>query len=123
VFRIGNDKASERWLCEGYATALSLRAALNDLRRSAQAIVCFSAGNIMHVAPRIRKPAYIMADHDANGVGAAAAVAAGLPWVMPAEVGTDANDVHQRAGLRALVKLIQSEWSESTVREMRAMQA
>lgn len=107
VFRIGNERAKERWLCEGYATALSLRAALNDLRRSAQAIVCFSAGNILHVAPRIRKPAYIMADNDRNGVGAAAAVATGLPWVMPPETGMDANDWHQAHGLRALVKVIQ----------------
>lgn len=108
MYALGSDMAKERWICEGYATALSLRAALADLRRSAQVIVAFSAGNIKAIAPHIRRPAFIMADCDLNGVGAAAAVATGLPWVMPDEDGFDCNDVHQQHGLRALVELVRS---------------
>lgn len=108
VFALGNDRARERWLCEGYATGLSLREALRDLRRSSQVIVCFSAGNMTYVAPSVKRPAFVMADHDESMAGQQAAEATGLPWVMPKELG-DANDLHQGKGLRALVRLIQSE--------------
>lgn len=109
VFMVGSFMARERWLCEGYATLLSLKAALDELRRHAQIVCCFSAGNLIAIgkwARELRTPAYVFADHDQSGAGQRAAEATGLPWVMAAEVGTDANDVHQRHGLRTLVGLI-----------------
>lgn len=106
VFIIARGAWRERWLCEGYATGLSVQAALLDLRRQAEIVICFSAGNLQHVAPMVKKPAFVMADCDESGAGQRAAEATCLPWVMPAEVGTDANDVQQRHGLRALVALI-----------------
>jgi putative DNA primase/helicase len=106
VYKLGNDQARERWLCEGYASGLSARAALRDMGRDSQVIVCFSAGNLVHVAPHVRRPALVMADNDESGAGRRAAEESGLPWVMPPDVGCDANDWHQRYGLRALVKLM-----------------
>lgn len=109
VFFIGPMVPRERWLCEGYATGLSTRAALRLLYRDAQIIVCFSAGNLAHVGQLVKPlncPAYVMADNDASGAGAKAAEGSGLPWVMPPTVGEDANDMHMGAGLRALANLI-----------------
>lgn len=123
VLKLGNERAQERWLVEGYATGLSVREALRDLRRSYQVIVCFSASNMIYVAKSVRRPAFVVADNDASKTGAEAAEATGLPWIMPAEVGMDANDLHQRRGLRALVRLIQAEWSTTTIREMWEMRA
>lgn len=120
VFVLGKGAWRERWLCEGYATGLSLQRALMDLRRAAEIIVCFSAGNLKHVAA-IVETAHVMADNDLSGAGQKVAEETGLPWVMPPAVGNDANDLHQGSGLRALVKLINSEWRTMTVREMREM--
>lgn len=109
VFFIGPLVPHERWLVEGYATGLSVRAALRELHRDAQVIVCFSAGNLAHVGKIVKAPrrkAFVFADNDASGAGARAAEETGLPWVMPPEVGTDANDMHQRSGVRALAKLM-----------------
>lgn len=109
VFMIGPFTASERWLCEGYATALSIRAALASLYREAQIIVTFSAGNLAYIGrlvKELRPKAYVMADHDESGAGERAAKETGLPWVMPPQVGEDANDYHQRAGVRALANLM-----------------
>ena len=106
VFIIGKGQWRERWLVEGYATGLSVHAALADLRRQAEVIVCFSAGNLKHVAGLVKRPAFVMADHDASGTGQEAAQLTGLPWVMPPHVETDANDLHASYGLRRLVRLI-----------------
>ncbi len=96
----------EQWLCEGYATALSLRTALASLYRQAKVVVCFSAGNLAHVAGLLTGRRLVMADHDASGTGERYAVATGLPWVMPPEVGMDANDMHRAHGVRAVAKLM-----------------
>lgn len=111
VFFIGPMVPRERWLVEGYATGLSVRAAIRSMYRDAQVIVCFSAGNLAHIGrlvAELRCPAYVMADNDKSEAGAKAAQDSGLPWVMPPEVGTDANDMHQAHGIRALANLIRS---------------
>ena len=111
VFFIGPFMARERWLVEGYATGLSVRAALRVMHCDAQVVVCFSAGNLAHVGRLVKPlsvPAHVMADHDESGAGAMAADETGLPWVMPEAVGCDANDLHQREGVRALVGLIRT---------------
>lgn len=121
VLKLGDERARERWLVEGLATGYSVREALRDLRRRYQVIVTFSAGNLVYVAPHIQRPAFVFADHDASRAGEEAAIATGLPWVMPPDAGMDANDMHQRHGLRALVKLIRSVDHAQLVREMREM--
>lgn len=106
VLRLGNQKAKEVYLCEGYATGLSIEIALRRLRLSASVLVCFSAGNLAYVASMIKAPAFVIADNDASLAGERAARKTGFPWTMSDEVGEDFNDVHQRAGLAALCKLI-----------------
>ena len=83
----------ERWYCEGYATGLSVCQALRHLYRQKQSEVwvCFSAANL----PKVVKqgwPGYVIADHDASGTGERYAQQTGLPWWMPPDVDTDAND-------------------------------
>lgn len=98
VYVIG--AGSESYLCEGYATGLSVQAALKALYRQARVVVCFSASNMAHVA---RIGTFVVADHDASQTGEKFAVKTGLPWWMPPELG-DANDYMQRHGVRALAK-------------------
>lgn len=109
VFFIGPFIARERWLCEGYATGLSIRAALRLLYREAQVVVCFSAGNLAYIgriAAELRPPAYVMADNDKSGAGKTAAEETGLLWRMPPIEDFDANDYHREFGLRHLAGLL-----------------
>ncbi|MEK6346379.1 MAG: toprim domain-containing protein [Burkholderia sp.] len=96
----------EHWLVEGFATGLSVRDALRSMYRQARVVVCFSAGNLQHVASLYRGRRYVVADNDASGTGERVASATGLPWCMPPVQGDDANDMHQRAGLRAVAALL-----------------
>ena len=106
MIRIGSPRAREWWLVEGYATGLSVDAALRLMRLSASVVVCFSAHNLAHVAGLLSGTRYVFADHDLSGTGEKAAIATGLPYVMPQTLATDANDMHQRDGLIALAKMI-----------------
>ena len=92
-------------LVEGYATGLSVRAAIRAMYQQARVVVCFSAGNLASVA-RLYKRARVIADHDASGAGEAAARKAGLPWAMPSDVGMDANDLMLRDGIGAVCDLL-----------------
>lgn len=72
VFRIGAPTSlrgrEERWYVEGYATGLSVRAALDELSLyAARVVVTFSAYNLAEVAQgdtRNRSRAFVIADHD-----------------------------------------------------------
>lgn len=97
----------ETWVCEGIATALSVRAALRFLGRSATVLCAFSAQNVARVARGI-PGAIIAADHDrpldqfgGKGTGEFWAASTGLRWTMPLAQG-DFNDWHMREGLRAV---------------------
>lgn len=106
IHRLGTGKAREVWLCEGYATGLSVRAALQRLYRSADVVVCFSAGNLVYVASR-GVGTHVMADRDESGAGEEAAIATGLCWTSPFEKNCDANDLHLAQGLDAVCALMQ----------------
>ena len=129
------------WYCEGYATALSVRAAISHLYRRDQVVVCFSAANIVHVAGR---HGFVIADHDlwtcvsqscrhrwdaphdmvepmcpqcggvklARPAGQMFASRTGLPWWMPTEPGTDANDYHLGHGVKALATTLRGILNE-----------
>jgi putative DNA primase/helicase len=91
------DNKGKHYLCEGYATALSLRHALRSLKRNYVIHVCFSAGNLLKLAQKFG--GFVIADNDESGTGERVAKQAGLPYWMSDVVGEDANDAHQRLGL------------------------
>lgn len=88
--------------CEGHATGLSI----HEVEKQRLTVhVCFSAGNLAHLAKR----GFVVADNDMSKTGEGAALATGLPFFLPPEVGTDFNDLHQQVGtLRA--KLLLNAW-------------
>lgn len=98
---------AETWVCEGIATALTVRAALRLLGRSATVLSAFSASNVSVIASGL-DGAVIAADNDkpvdafgGMGTGEFYARKAGRIWAMPTERG-DWNDLHQRHGLRSV---------------------
>lgn len=105
----------DTWLCEGYATGLSVRAALKGLKMQATVLCCFSASNILFVARQLnsRGRAFIAADHDKPiphfaglGTGEYFARQAGMPYGMPPDIQTDFNDMHQHAGIFAVQRAL-----------------
>ena len=142
---LGPPVAPSTWYCEGYATALSVRAALEHLyRHDDQVVVCFSAANVVHVAGR---HGFVVADHDrwkcvnrdcrhrwdaphdltdprcpsckgaklARPVGQKYASRTGLTWWMSPEPG-DANDFHQQHGVKALANQLREVLNVNCVR-------
>jgi putative DNA primase/helicase len=103
VFHIGNRMAEDTWLVEGYATGLSVYHALRSCGMNASVVVCFSAGNMIAVASQIPGRVFVFADNDESGTGAKSAKATERPWTMPDQVGWDANDLHQKDGVFAVV--------------------
>ena len=98
---------AETWVCEGIATALTVRAALRLLGRSATVLSAFSASNVAQIA-QATLGAIMAADNDKPveqfgdlGTGEHYARKSGRAWVMPPSFG-DFNDMHQREGLRAV---------------------
>jgi len=97
VFIIGSGQPT--YLCEGYATGLSIRSALKSMYSPARVMVCFSASNLMTVAAHVGE--FVVADHDESDTGRIYAEKTGLPYWMPPEIG-DANDYYRKHGARAL---------------------
>lgn len=104
---------AETWVAEGIATALTVRAALRLLGRSATVLSAFSASNAAKVASGI-PGAFLAADHDKPvdqfdglGTGEYYARKSGCVWTMPPKhevdgntIWQDFNDWHLRDGLR-----------------------
>lgn len=106
-------RGTETWLCEGFATGLSLRMVLKALNRSATVLCCFSASNLATVARTIEGKCFIAADHDKPleqfgglGTGEHYAKVAGHPYTMPPDLGTDFNDMLMKQGIFAVQKHI-----------------
>ena len=85
-------------LCEGYATALSVRLAFKQMKQRYTLHVCFSAGNMAKVAAGL-EAGLLIADNDASGTGQRVAQESGWKYWLSDRVGEDANDYHQRVGL------------------------
>ena len=102
VYRLG--RGSKIFLCEGYATGLSIELAAKRLYRDPMVVVCFSANNLLEVAPAFPS-AVICADHDSTGTGEQIARQSGLPWVRPKMMG-DFNDLHQRDGIYSVIQYL-----------------
>lgn len=106
VFQIGSKAASETFLCEGYATGLSIAQALRSIGSRGSVMVCFSDSNLVHVAKQIKGRAFVVADNDQSGAGQRAAEATGLPWCMSQTTGNDANDDHMQSGILTVSKML-----------------
>ncbi len=100
------DNKGPKWFCEGYATGLSVRAALQAIKTRYTLIVCFSAGNLLKVT-RNHGEGFVVADHDhastqaplEGGMGVKVATDSGLPFWSAGEAGMDFNDYHRKHGL------------------------
>src|SRR5574340_527357 len=107
IYILGNTNSRLTWLCEGYATGLSVRAAAQLMKMASRIVVCFSAANLVHLASVTGGARYVIADNAETKTGQLPAGNTALSWAMPDEVGTDANDLHQQQGLYAVAKLLQ----------------
>ena len=104
VFRMGDRFSQEIVLCEGFVTGLSIEAAMRNVGMNASVIVCFSANNLEHVARLLKGRVFVFADNDTSKTGEQTAINTGLPYCMSDVEGEDANDLHMRAGLFAVVQ-------------------
>ena len=77
--------------CEGFATALSVRAAMKLIKIRYTIYCCFSASNMEHIARQVRG-GIVICDNDLNAVGEKAARAAGKPYWISETPGFDFND-------------------------------
>jgi len=109
IHRLGPATAPRVALCEGFATGLTLKAALDCLPGPWAVVVCFSAGNMITVAQEFPS-AVVCADNDASKTGENAARATGLRWVMPPEAG-DFNDLQCSRGVVGKSYVSQLLWS------------
>ena len=82
-------------LCEGYATAMSIRRALKAIKTRYKIIVCFSASNLLEVSKQF-PDGLIVADHDPVGIKTAKKTNRPY-WVSP-NTGEDFNDFELRVG-------------------------
>jgi putative DNA primase/helicase len=85
-------------LCEGYATALSVRLIMKQLKRPYSIHVCFSAGNMLKVAEGLNE-GLIIADNDVSLTGENTAKKIGWKYWMSDTVGEDFNDYWKRVGM------------------------
>jgi len=88
------DAKGREILCEGFATALSIRRAMKHLGERYSITVAFSAGNMVEVAKGIGS-LLVVADHDVAGINAAKKIGARY-WI--GEEGQDFNDCEQSQG-------------------------
>lgn len=91
------DSRGPHFLCEGYATALSLRTILKNYKRPYTIHVCFSAGNMVKIAANLSH-GFVVADNDVSGTGLRVAQEIGWPYWISDTVG-DCNDHHLREGI------------------------
>ena len=100
------DNKGRNILCEGYATALSIRRFLKTQKKRYTIHVCFSAGNLVEIAKKY-PDCIIVADNDPTGIHMAKKT--GRPyWVSP-NPGEDFNDYELRVNPNSndsLLKLI-----------------
>lgn len=108
------DNKGPIYLCEGYATGLSIRAALAALRARYTIIVCFSAHGISRIA-KSHQRAVIVADNDASGTGERVARETGHPYWISDIVGNDFNDDHRRLGLFAVSQSLRAFLSKNDI--------
>lgn len=108
------DNKGPHVLCEGYATALSIRAALKASKRRYTLHVCFSAGNMQKVAATL-PGGFVVADNDESRTGEDAAKKIGWAYWMPPDVGDDFNDYLRKVGLFKASQALSKAMNHCTV--------
>jgi len=111
------------FLCEGYATALSARVALTNLKVAYTLHVCFSAASMKRVAEGLES-GFVLADNDhpsknapqPGGMGRKVANEIGWPFWISDQMGEDCNDFWLRRGVFALAMGIKKVMAEATRR-------
>lgn len=93
-----------RWFVEGYATGLTMLAAVRKLRLQDSVIVCFSAHGMQQLARAWRGNSFVIADHDEAGLKAARG--SKCNWWAPHIEGQDANDFALAEGYDALAQVV-----------------
>jgi putative DNA primase/helicase len=91
-------------LCEGYATALSVRRVMKHLKMRYRIHICYSASNVGEIAKTLENP-IVIADNDTVGLRVAKRV--GRYWVSDVE-GEDFNDIEMRIGTEVLAQSLLS---------------
>lgn len=99
-------------LCEGYATALSIRAALTALKARYTLFVCFSAHNLGRIAKTL-PTGLVVSDNDASFTGQRVAQESGWPYWVSDVIGEDFNDAHKRLGLFKVTQSLRKSLLES----------
>ena len=84
-------------LCEGVATAMSIRRALKAVKTRYTIVICFSASNILEVS-KVYPECVIVADNDT--VGIRVAEQSGKIFCVPPTAGEDFNDYEVRVGAK-----------------------
>jgi putative DNA primase/helicase len=84
--------------CEGYATGLSIRAAMKAMKVRYKIYICFSASNMQEVALGV-EGGFVVADKDPHATGETAARNTHKPYWLSDTTGEDFNDYHMRVGL------------------------
>jgi putative DNA primase/helicase len=82
-------------ICEGYATALSVRRCMKFLKKRYTIHVAFSAGNVSTIANNLKK-FIVVADNDVIGIKTAKST--GKPYWLSDVDGEDFNDFEMRLG-------------------------
>jgi len=82
-------------LCEGMATAMSIRRALKAMRRRYTIVICFSASNILEMS-KIYPDCVVVADNDPVGIRVAKQTQ--RVYCLPPTDGEDFNDYETRVG-------------------------
>ena len=85
-------------MCEGYATALSVRRVMRFLNKRYTIHVAFSASNMANIARNL--DCFVIADNDDAGLNIAKVI--GKPYWVSDVAGEDFNDAEQRLGTEAL---------------------
>ena len=91
------DAGGSHFFCEGFATGLSIRAALRAVNTRYCIHICFSAGNLKAVSGSV-PGGFVIADADSNGVGEKCARETGKPYWLARTLGDDFNDYHRKVG-------------------------
>ena len=89
-------------LCEGFATGLSVRRAMRELKERYTIHICFSASNMLEIAKQCKNP-LVIADNDPVGINTAQKI--GQYWISDV-AGEDFNDAEKRLGQSVCQSLI-----------------